>query len=133
MKDKEKEKTPRCPLKVCAWKHHTWSPRFRPASVALLPGSTLSTKIPNPFSEPPRRMNGKGASREGFVNVISLLFALAAHAMFNSLRCPPIFCKFRKSGFKERLNKMNLKVMGCIFFLLNHNYYLSFQIILKFF
>lgn len=74
----------------------TWSPRFKPASVALLPKSTLSTKIPNPFSDPPSKIKGKGASRDGFVNVINLRLALAAHAIFNSLRCPPIFCKGKK-------------------------------------
>lgn len=81
---------------ACIQKYHTWSPRFKPASVALLLESTLSTKIPNPFSEPPSKMKGKGASRDGFVSVSNLLFALAAQAIFNSLRCPPIFCKSAK-------------------------------------
>lgn len=74
-------------------KLRTWSPRFKPASVALLPKSTLSTKIPNPFSDPPSKMKGKGASRDGFVKVINLRLALAAQAIFNSLKCPPIFYK----------------------------------------
>lgn len=80
----------------------TWSPRFKPASVALLPESTLSTKMPKPFSEPPSKMKGRGASRDGFVSVISLRFAFAAHAMFNSLRWPPIFCKSSGRGASTR-------------------------------
>lgn len=76
----------------------TWSPRFKPASVALLLESTLSTKMPKPFSEPPSKMKGRGASRDGFVSVINLRFAFAAHAMFNSLRWPPIFCKSSGRG-----------------------------------
>ena len=78
-------------------KIHTWSPRFKPASVALLPKSTLSTKIPNPFFYFFSKIKGKGASRDGFVKVINLLFALAAQAIFNSLKCPPIFYKKRRA------------------------------------
>lgn len=71
----------------------TWSPRLRPASAALLPGSTASMKMRKPFSWPPRRLNASGESLDGLVSVTSRGLALAAHAMFNSLRCPHIFLK----------------------------------------
>lgn len=70
----------------------TWSPRLRPASAALLPGSTFSMKMRKPFSEPPSRLKARGASRDGLVRVTTLSLALAAQAMFNSLKCPNIFC-----------------------------------------
>lgn len=70
----------------------TWSPRLSPASAALLPISTVSTKIPNPLSLPPRRLKNKGESLEGFCRVICLHFALAAQAIFSNLRWPFIFC-----------------------------------------
>ncbi len=81
---------------VWRWCDITWSPRLRPASAALLSGSTLSMKMRKPFSEPPSRVKDKGASLEGLVRVTTRSLALAAHAMFNSLRCPHIF------WFKER-------------------------------
>lgn len=81
---------------VWCWCDITWSPRLRPASAALLPGSTLSMKMRKPFSEPPSRVKDRGASLEGLVRVTTRSLALAAHAMFNSLRCPHIF------WFKER-------------------------------
>lgn len=70
----------------------TWSPRLSPASAALLPISTVSTKIPNPLSLPPRRLKNRGESLEGFCRVICLHFALAAQAIFSNLRWPFIFC-----------------------------------------
>lgn len=112
------------------YKMHTWSPRFKPASVALLPESTLSTKIPNPFSDPPNKMKGKGASRDGFVSVISLRLALAAHAIFNSLRCPPIFC-IRKNNIAIKALQNGPSAASYITFLASYSY-LSFQVVLEF-
>lgn len=90
----------------------------------------LSTKMPKPFSEPPSKVKGRGASWEGFVNVNSLRLALAAHAMFNSLKCPPIFYKNsrRVASSPGQAEEEKLDTL----FITAHKYYLSFQIIFKF-
>lgn len=69
----------------------TWSPRLSPASAALLPGSTVSTKMPKPRSLPPWTVKKSGDSLDGFWRVIWRHFALAAHAMFSRRRWPFIF------------------------------------------
>lgn len=112
-------------------KLHTWSPRFKPASVALLPKSTLSTKIPNPFSDPPSKIKGKGASRDGFVKVINLRLALAAQAIFNSLKCPPIFYKRRTEEVIYN-NSLGIPCYPKLSEKTPHSY-LPLQIVLKFF
>ena len=76
----------------------TWSPRFSPASAALLLGSTLSTKIPNPFSLPPLRLKCRGDSREAFCSTTCLHLAFAAHAIFNNRRWPFIFYKVERGN-----------------------------------
>lgn len=50
-------------------------------------------KMRKPFSWPPRRLKANGESLAGLVSVTSRGLALAAHAIFNSLRCPHIFWK----------------------------------------
>lgn len=84
----------------------TWSPRLRPTSAALLPGSTASMKMRKPFSWPPRRLKARGESLDGLVRVTSRGLALAAHAMFNSLRCPHIFWKGIKSWYDSSVQWM---------------------------
>lgn len=76
----------------------TWSPRFSPASAALLPGSTTSTKTPNPFSLPPVRLKCSGDSRDAFCSTTCLHLAFAAQAMFSNLRWPFIFCEAEDWG-----------------------------------
>lgn len=71
--------------------HLTWSPRLSPASAALLPSSTDSTKMPNPLSLPPCTLNDSCDSLDAFCRVICLHLALAAHAMFSSRKWPFIF------------------------------------------
>lgn len=79
----------------------TWSPRLRPASAALLPDSTASMKMRKPFSWPPRRLKASGESLDGLVSVTNRGLALAAHAIFNSLRCPHIFWKEHPSNVNK--------------------------------
>ena len=84
--------------KVLRWSFLTWSPRLRPTSAALLPDSTASMKTRKPFSWPPSRLKARGESLDGLVSVTSRGLALAAHAIFNSLRCPHIFWEKEKNN-----------------------------------
>lgn len=90
---------PFCIFPACiAFRRLTWSPRLSPASAALLPSSTDSTKMPNPLSLPPCTLNDSCDSLDAFCRVICLHLALAAHAMFSSRKWPFIFWQGVKHG-----------------------------------
>lgn len=93
---------PYCPL--------TWSPFLSPASAALLPSSTDSTKMPNPLSLPPCTLKWSGDSLDAFCRVICLHLALAAHAMFSSLKWPFIFWRWGKN---EKIMNWNRTAFTC--------------------
>lgn len=85
-------------------------------------------KMRKPFSEPPCRVKDRGASLEGLVRVTTRSLALAAHAMFNSLRCPHIF--WFKERHYMRFLRSTLKITKKLMVLL-HTTDLSLQIVLE--